>query len=356
MKVLCICPIGIGNYLLCYPAWSLLRNNLPGAQMHLLALRKPILDLAAGDPLWDRAHLIEPTRKQGTAGMASFIGKLRSERFDASMSFFPSNTWQYNLLPFLAGIGRRCAFSYCLKRGSSLSWLTTDLLPVDVTLHDVQQNIMFAGRFLNRDLSGAPVVFPQLCSEADRHSARALLGSGTRPYLAIHPGSSAEHGMEVKRWPPERFGELADRIAERLDAEALIFGGPDEARLKLAVAAAMKQPCRIIEPQKLTLTAALLRKCTLCLCNDSGIMHLAACSGVPVAALFGPTDERRNGPYGPNHCSIRKTMEGFPLWTAANVGVRAVPAGIDPRKSLMELTVDEAWKQMGNFLQRLTPV
>lgn len=159
--------------------------------------------------------------------------------------------------------------------------------------------------------------------------------------------------MDAKRWPPERFGELADRICTRLDSEALIFGGPDETELKHAVAAVMKRPCRIIEPHHLTITAALLRECILCLCNDSGIMHLAACGGVPVAALFGPTDERRNGPYGTSHCIIRKRMEGFPLWTAANVGSRAMPRGVDPRRSLLALSVDEAWELMNDFLARI---
>ncbi len=351
MKLLCICPIGIGNYLLCYPAWSLLRVYLPDAELHLLALRKQILDLAASDPLWNRVHLIEPTKKQGLAGLASFLSELRRERFDASMSFFPSNTWQYNLLPILAGIKQRLAFRYHLKRYTSLSWLATDHLPVDPGLHDVQQNILMTARWLKRDLSNAPVKFPTLYSEKEWIYAHNLVNEGKTHSIGIHPGSSAEHGMAAKRWPPERFGQLADRICRELGTSALIFGGPDEAQLKRTTAAAMKMPLRIIDPLPLSQTAALLHECKLCLCNDSGIMHLAACSGIPTVALFGPTDERRNGPYGTNHCIIRK-QHGVPLWTAANVGTRGLPAGVDPRKWLMDLSVDEAWEQLGSFLQK----
>jgi len=79
-------------------------------------------------------------------------------------------------------------------------------------------------------------------------------------------------------------------------------------------------------------------------------MHLAACTGTPTAALFGPTDERRNGPYGANHCIIRKRNGPPPLWTAANVGSRSVPAGTDPRQSLLDLSTDEAWQQLEPFL------
>jgi ADP-heptose:LPS heptosyltransferase len=353
MKLLCICPIGIGNYLLCYPAWSKLRKYRPEAELHLLALRKPILDLANGDPLWNRIHCIDPTRRQGLRKTVSFIMQLRAEHFDVSLSYFPSNTWQYNLLPFLAGIKKRIAFRYHLKAAATLSPLNTSHLPVEPALHDVLQNLMLTTHFLGHPPTNEPVVFPVLFTDDQLRRTREELRQGSGRYIAVHPGSSAEHGMDAKRWPAERFGALADRTAALLGAQTLIVGGPDELALKKETAAAMKQPCRVIEPGSLAHTAALLKQCTLCLCNDSGIMHLAACSGIPTAAFFGPTDERRNGPYGADHCIIRKKGTQ-PLWTAANVGKRVVPAGSDPRQSLLDLSVDEAWEQLVPFLQRFS--
>lgn len=353
MNILCICPIGIGNYLLCYPAWVHLKKQLPNARLHLCALRKQITDLAAPDPLWSDIHCIEPTKKPPPSEMFRFIAKLRSYRFDVSLAYFPANTWQYNLLPLLAGCKKRYAFRYPMKRLASLSILSTHTIPVDISLHDVNQNLA-----LSSSLSGVPVnyakdiVFPDIATKNDMLTAEALLSPKT-DYIAIHPGSSAEHGMDAKRWAPERFGMLADRICTSLNATALIFGGPDEEPLKKATAAAMKQPPIIVTPQPLPVTAALLKRAKLCVANDSGIMHLAACSGTPVAALFGPTDELRNGPYGPRNCILRKEMAGFPLWTARNVGVRHLPAGIDPNRSLSELSVDDAWRKLEPFLQQL---
>jgi len=353
MNILCICPIGIGNYLLCYPAWAHLKKHLPHARLHLCALRKQITDLAAPDPLWSAIHCIEPTKKPSPSEILRFITTLRSLHFDASLAFFPANTWQYNLLPLIAGCKKRYAFKYPLKHAASLSLLATTTIPVDVSLHDVHQNLALAS-----SVSGVPVephedsVFPAIATERDHGAAEALLAPNTR-YIAIHPGSSAEHGMDAKRWAPERFGMLADRICTMLGATALIFGGPDEEPLKKSTADAMQKPHQIISPQPLPVTAALLSKTALCLANDSGIMHLAACSGTPVAALFGPTDERRNGPFGPNHCILRKKMAGFPLWTAHNVGVRHLPNGVDPHRSLSELSVDDAWSILEPFLRQL---
>lgn len=352
MKLLCICPIGIGNYLLCYPAWTALRKHLPDAKLHLLALRKPILDLARHDPLWNHIHCIDPTKQKGAASSLRFISGLRAERYNVSLNFFPSNTWQYNLLPLLAGIKRRIGFRYPLKRFASGSFLNSSLLPVAPELHDVMQNLNLAGHFLGKPVGQEPITFPRLFTAAEFTNVKRELPTDRTYYIAVHPGSSAEHGMDAKRWPAGRFAQLADRTAALLGAHTLILGGPDELPLKQEVAAGMKEPCSIVAPCPLSRTAALLKHCTLCLCNDSGIMHLAACTGTPTAALFGPTDERRNGPFGPDHCIIRKRDGRPPLWTAANVGSRSVPEGIDPRQSLLDLSTDEAWTQLEPFLSR----
>lgn len=353
-KLLCICPIGIGNYLLCYPAFDHLRKCFPDSSLHLLALRKPITDLADGDSLWDTIHLIEPTGKPDYGTILKFIRKLRSERFCASICFFPSNTWQYQLLPFLAGIPRRFVFSYRFKKIASLSFLASSHINVNPRLHDVEQNIAIAAHVTGKPFpSVSRVVFPKLFSEEDTDKAKTILLKETR-YIAIHPGSSAEHGMDAKRWAPERFAKLADLVCEKLNAAAIILGGPDEQPLKAAVKNAMHYDAEIIEPLPLRLTAALMSRCPLCICNDSGLMHLAACSNVPVIALFGPTDDKRNGPYGNNHCIIRKPGS-TPLWRAENVGNRKITPGCNPNSSLDELTVDEAWAQCSTYIERLLP-
>ena len=350
MKILCICPIGIGNYLMMYPACSLLRSAVNNAELHLLALRQSIVELAHDDPLWHSVHGIDPTRQPSIRRQWSFIRELSEERFDCSLSFFPSNNWQYNLLPFLCGVTNRYAFGYPLKKGYSLSFLNNRLLAIDLKAHDVNQNVRLVSSFSGVNLSAEPPAFPALFTEKELAESRRFLEetAGPRLYIGVHPGSSGEHGMLAKRWDPMRFGELAARICSTLNAQALIFGSPDEEKIKHVTTSIMKTPYRIIAPQGLRMTAALLRRCALLLCNDSGLMHMAACMGVPTAAVFGPTDERRNGPVGTGHLVIRK---GFPLWTAATVGVRAVRSGIDPQSSLKALSVDEAWEKVMPWLK-----
>jgi ADP-heptose:LPS heptosyltransferase len=82
-------------------------------------------------------------------------------------------------------------------------------------------------------------------------------------------------------------------------------------------------------------------------------MHIAACLGVPTVALFGPTDEKRNGPVGDANLVIRHEMDGFPVWTAENVGVRDLKSASDPSASLKALSVDEAWEKVMPWMKKV---
>ena len=352
MRVLCICPIGLGNYLLTYPSYRLIREADKDAELHLLALRGAIVGLARHDPMWTKIHFLDPYQKGALGRTSAALRELAAARFDASLSLFPSNNWQYNLLPYMCGVRRRFAFRYPLKQARSLAFLNTDLVDVDPEAHDVDQNLRLAARLMNVRAPVGPYKFPSLVTDKSAADARQFLAQngGPQVYIGVHPGSSTEQGMGSKRWDPARFGELASRICDALQARALIFGSADEEDIKQATARAMSAPCCVVAPTDLPMTEALLRCCSVMLANDSGIMHLAACAGVPTAAVFGPTDERRCAPVGTGNLVIRKAMEGFPLWGASNVGVRALKTGVDPQAPLKALSVDEAWAQMAPWL------
>jgi lipopolysaccharide heptosyltransferase II len=355
MKILCICPIGIGNYLLCYPAFSALKRSMPGSPVHMLALREGVAALARGDALWEKVHMFDPTKLYGNIGdVVQNLVRLRGEKYDACLNYFPSNTWQYNLLPAILGIPERYGFKYHFAPLSKLSFLCTRKLPVAPHLHDVRQNLALTRFFIKKDLreTGDEMVFPTLFGPSDRTWAMdyAASISNNKKFVGLHPGSSAEHGMAAKRWPSGAFAGLADKACGLLGAEALIFGSPDEAAVVRKCAASMKTNAHSVAPVSIRRIAALMSLCSVCVCNDSGLMHIAACQGTPTVGIFGPTDEKRNGPVGGQVLVIRKKMEGFPVWTALNVGDRSLPQGIDARASLVALSVDEAWEQLRPWL------
>jgi len=115
-------------------------------------------------------------------------------------------------------------------------------------------------------------------------------------FVALHAGSGGR--LAGKRWPLDRFAALTRMlIAGRIPVVAL--GGPDETGLghTLAAAGAVDLCGRL----SLAQTAGVLRAASLYVGNDSGLMHLAAAAGTRCCALFGPTREAKNAPWGNGH-------------------------------------------------------
>jgi len=352
-----MCPIGVGNYLMLYPAIALLKKENPQAKLHLLALRTYIKDLCNNDPLWDDIIVFDPTQLKGKYfQQLKIIHQLKRHTYSHCASFFPSNTWQYHLLPFLAGIPVRWGFDYRYHPLKTLSFLSNKKIPVSTDMHDVEHNVEMVSALVRKKLTKPDhLTFPQLFTPDEKRWAKEYLKTnGIGNVIGVHPGSSADHGMDAKRWSVEKFAALIDTIGSHVkETSFLVFGLPSEQQLKEELCTFSSSRCISVEPVSLQKTSALIAECSMMLCCDSGLMHIASCAGVPTAALFGPTDEKRNGPMGKHHLVIRKPMKGFPVWTAENVGNRKLPSSVDPQASLKALTVEDAWEQLRPWLDRV---
>jgi len=98
----------------------------------------------------------------------------------------------------------------------------------------------------------------------------------------------------TKRWPPERFAELASRITGRRDCLLLWFGSPDEAELIASIQSQLtglpsQKGINLASMITLEQSVALLSRCDVFISNDSGLMHLAVGRGCKVVAIFGST-------------------------------------------------------------------
>jgi heptosyltransferase III len=134
-------------------------------------------------------------------------------------------------------------------------------------------------------------------SEADRTRASVLLPGGL-PLVGLGPTAN----WAGKVWPPERFVALFRELQVRSVAGArpVIFAGPGEteATLSRPVAAALPEAIDLSGRLTLPEAAACLSRLTLFVGNDSGLMHLAAATGVPTLGLFGPSPVEEYAPSG----------------------------------------------------------
>jgi ADP-heptose:LPS heptosyltransferase len=148
--------------------------------------------------------------------------------------------------------------------------------------------------------------------------------------VTIHPGVS-KFGT-FKQWMPERFAEVAKRLAALKSKTVIITWGPGERKLaQQVVSLAGGAPLLGPEPHGLRELAYLLQRSVLFVGCDTGPLHIAAAVGTPVVALFGPKDPAIYGPAGENHVVVRKELECSPCQR------RTCP---DPR-CMRLLTVDD---------------
>ena len=157
---------------------------------------------------------------------------------------------------------------------------------------------------------GGNVADPEIFDEP---WARPMSGNGHRLRIGLCPG--AEYG-EAKRWPLERFGETAKKVAEANGkCEWVIFGTAKEAAIGEELSNMLDGKCRnLVGKTSLHELINELRHCEALLTNDTGTMHLAAFIGVPTISIFGSTEPRWTGPLGNNHQVIRHHVDCSPCF------------------------------------------
>ncbi|MBF0401868.1 MAG: lipopolysaccharide heptosyltransferase II [Magnetococcales bacterium] len=202
------------------------------------------------------------------------------------------NSYKAALLPFHARIAKRTGFLGELRWG-----LLNDIRPLDKQALPRTVDRFLALGLPAREPLPATLPIPHLT--VDRPAALATLGrwmteEGT-PLLALCPG--AEYGP-AKRWPAERFAELASRMIKR-GWRVLVCGSAKEQALGAEIATAAGPAALNLAGQtSLDEAVEILSLATWVVSNDSGLMHVAAALDRPVIALFGSSDPHHTPPLG----------------------------------------------------------
>ncbi len=194
--------------------------------------------------------------------------------FDASIDF--QGLIKSAVLPWAAHVPERIGFDRNAIREKPALLFTNKHVRVDTTKHVIEQNLELARRAgFSPPPDGGGGLKPAL-------HRFAIEVPGYENEIVILPGA----GKPNKIWP--HFAELANRIGPK----ALVVWGPGERELAEAIGARMAPPTNLRE------LAFLLKNAAVVIGADTGPLHLAAALGTRVVGLYGPTDPRRNGPYG----------------------------------------------------------
>jgi heptosyltransferase-1 len=161
-------------------------------------------------------------------------------------------------------------------------------------VHVVEQGAALLGAACGLVLEPAAPELPR--EEAAESRAQRWIGG--RKLCVLAPGA----GWGAKQWPARRFGELAQTL--RALGYACVVNAVREGEPLAAEVVACGAGAAEVAVCDMAGLTALVRRAHLFVGGDSGPMHLAAALGVPVVALFGPTDPLRNGPWGPGKKAV----------------------------------------------------
>ncbi|MGH9528674.1 MAG: glycosyltransferase family 9 protein, partial [Terriglobales bacterium] len=163
-----------------------------------------------------------------------------------------------------------------------------------------EQNLSLAETLAGSRLGICKPELPRDAS-AEKECDRYIKENRIEKFILLNPGA----GWGAKQWPAQRYGEVARKLSED-GVRCLINYGPGEEPLAEVVKASSGD---YAHPVKLSLTEliAFTRRAALFIGGDTGPMHLAAALGVPIVAIFGPTDPARNGPFSTSSVVLRNS-------------------------------------------------
>ena len=157
--------------------------------------------------------------------------------------------------------------------------------------------------------------------------------------------------MHRKCWDQANFVQLIRRIGEvHPAARPLLFSGPSDTDVAEYIVRKTEGRAAVIAESNLRWALGVLRRCRVFVSNDSAIMHLAGTLGVPVVALFGPTDSRRLYPWAAPHTIVRKELPCMPCFYYSSRPLRC--AALTDYACMREITVDEVLGVIGSLLAR----
>src|SRR5256885_2671820 len=299
MKMLVRATNWVGDAIMAIPALRAIRVRFPDARIAVVA-RPYVADIYRGQNLSDDLIPYDPKGAHaGLRGRERLAWELRKQKFDVAVLL--QNAFDAAWLAWRAGIPERVGYA---RDGRSL--LLTRRIPVPKCGEIPPHEQFYYLELLRRAgwisaLAGESFLRLDITEDQRQRAEQTLSASGARHKVQrIAIGAGASYGS-AKCWPPARFADFVNRFRLHTDVDVILFGTASEQAVSDAIAAGIQGPSiRLVGKTAIGDLPALLSRCHLFVGNDSGAMHVAAAVGLPVVAVFGPTDPHGTAPITPH--------------------------------------------------------
>jgi lipopolysaccharide heptosyltransferase I len=295
MRILLVRTSALGDIVHGLPILRALRRHFPAAKIGWVVdeIFAPLLsghrDLDQVLPValrrWGRHPLGAGSARDATQGLAAI------RRFGADVAVDLMGNFKAGALAWLSGAPRRIGHTRSERREPASAMFINQAVS-SPALHAVDRGLALLSAF---GLPAEPVDFGgDLLLPAEDSAASELFRDALRSVVLIQPGA----GWGNKRYPTAWWGEVAQQLAAAAEVDVRVLSARGEESLARDVVTASRGAALHWHAPTLEALVAVLRRASLVLGGDTGPIHLAHALGRAVLCLCGPTDPRRNGPYG----------------------------------------------------------
>lgn len=334
-KILIIRLSSIGDIVLSTPLIRVLRNKFPNSQIDFI-IKREFAELLKYNP--NLTNLIEFNSENGFKELLKLKRQILKEKYDLIVDIH-NNLRSVFLRTFTGArvvrINKRVFKRFLLVKFKINLYKNA--------IHVVDRYIETLYNFsIKNDNQGLEIFVPEDTIETTKNK---IDFSDENFYIAIAP--SAKH--ETKRWLPERFAQLGDKLAEKFKAKIILLGGKeDEDRCRLIEQMMINKPINLCGKTSLLESAAALSLCKLLVTNDSGLMHIGSAMKTKIVAIFGSTvKEFGFFPYGVESITIEKNISCRPC---SHIGKDKCPKG--HFRCMKDIQVDDVFNACVKLLEK----
>jgi lipopolysaccharide heptosyltransferase I len=300
-RILIIRLSSLGDIIHTLPAFAALRRSFPEAKIRWAVEERgrQILELVPG---LDEIAVIDKKRwRRSVRGL--------KDRDQVALDF--QGLVKSALLAYLSRSRRRLGFSKGnLKESLASIFYTERLSPIpEEEGHVISKNLRLLRLLgLNEGRFDFPLEIPSDISRSARSKLGSIGWGDGRKIVIFNVGAA----WETKRWFPEKWIEVLGKVGLPGAFRLLLWGNGEERRLAQAVAE--KTGVSVAPDMSIKEVIALLRLASLLVSGDTFALQAACALGVPVVALFGPTNPLRNGPFQGRDKVVSKALDCSPCY------------------------------------------
>ncbi len=302
MKILIRATNWVGDAIMAMPALLAVREKFANAEIAVVA-RPYVLDIYREQGIADDLIAYDSAEEHGGfSGREKLAAQLREKKFGVALLL--QNAFDAAWMAWRANIPERIGYAR-----DGRSFLLTKAIPVPKAGEIPAHEKFYYLELLRRagwmeKLPEVDWIELKVSREKSEKAEACLTAAGARSDVTrIAVGAGASYGS-AKCWPPERFAAALNKLTEERAADVILFGTRGEAAVSAAIVSGLKKkPVDLTGQTAIADLPALLSRCNLFLGNDSGAMHVAGAVGLPIVAVFGPTDPNGTVPVTPK-CTV----------------------------------------------------